>query len=536
MFTTSWENRYSLPRLPVVTKRAMVATSQPTAAQAGISIIERGGNAIDAAIAVAAALTVVEPTCNGIGGDAFAIVWFEGKMFALNGSGPAPSSISIEALKQRGFSKMPQRGWETVTVPGIPASWAALSKRFGKLPLTETLKPAIKLANEGYAVSYNLAALWEKSYTEYKEKLNKEEFSNWFTTFAPNGRALQCGEIYSSIDHGRTLDLIAKTDAQAFYKGELAERIDHFSKQYNAFITKEDLANYNVEWIEPLKADYRGFDVWEIPPNGQGISVLMALNILNEIPYIKQQDETFTHYMIEAIKLAMGEASHSITEAKLMKTTTEQLLSCGWSQKARNRIGQNALNPSLEEIPKGGTVYLATADEAGNMVSYIQSNYEEFGSALVVPKTGIALQNRGSNFSLDPNHINALAPGKKTYHTIIPGFITKDGLPVGPFGVMGGFNQPQGHLQILSNLIDKKLNPQATLDAPRWRWLQNKEILVETHFPLHIKKELLKRGHKVETSMDLGLFGRGQIILRKSENGSLIGGCESRTDSLIAVL
>lgn len=536
LFFTTFANPYAMPRIPMCAKRGMVAASQPTAAQAGISILQRGGNAIDAAIATASALTVVEPTSNGIGGDAFALVWSNGKLHGLNASGPSPKAITLQAVLDRGFKEMPRFGWEPVTVPGIPSAWATLSKRFGKLSLTETMQPAIEWARNGFAVPPTLSALWKKAYAEFSAALHAEQFGPWFETFAPKGRAPVAGETWSSPDHARTLELIAQTQAREFYEGEIADKIDAFSRRYEGFIRKEDLAAFVPEWVEPISVDYRGYDVWEIPPNGQGLSALMALQMLAQLPSADRSDEHSFHQMIEAVKLAMTDGARHITDPAMMQTPVEALLSKQYARQRISLIGEHAIEPVSGEPTHGGTVYLATADDQGNMVSYIQSNYEGFGSALVVPGTGIALQDRGCNFSLDSAHINCLAPGKRTFHTIIPGFLSKDGVPIGPFGVMGGFNQPQGHVQVVANSIDCHLNPQAALDAPRWRWVRGKEILVEPHFPLHIAQALAQRGHQVRISMDSSMFGRGQIIWKDPESGVLIGGTESRTDGMISVI
>ncbi|MDD3823706.1 MAG: gamma-glutamyltransferase family protein [Sphaerochaetaceae bacterium] len=535
-FFDLFSNPHPVGRICAVARRGMVGASQPTAAQAGISMLERGGNAIDAAIATAAALTVVEPTSNGIGGDAFALVWTNGALHGLNASGPSPRSISLEAVLERKFTRMPRFGWEPVTVPGVPAAWAELSRRFGRLPLAETLNPAIRLARDGYAVPPNLSKLWQAAFTEYRRELQGAQFEPWFTTFAPNGRAPRVGESWNSPDHAKTLELIAASDAKAFYEGELAERIDAFSSSGGGFLSKDDLASYKPEWVQPISTGYRGFDVWEIPPNGQGMSVLMALNILKQLECDDHHSGLSVHQAIEAVKLAMADSSMHVTDPSVMRVPVERLLSDAYAAERASLIGPEALLPHPGEPVKGGTVYLATADDEGNMVSYIQSNYEGFGSALVVPGTGIALQDRGCNFSLDPNHVNCLGPNKRTFHTIIPGFLTAEGIPVGPFGVMGGFNQPQGHVQVLTNMIDRHLNPQAALDAPRWRWLTEKEVLVEPHFSRSVADALMRRGHEVSTSMDAGMFGRGQIICKDPQTGALIGGTESRTDGMIAVL
>jgi gamma-glutamyltranspeptidase / glutathione hydrolase len=526
-------NPYASKRMTVFAKNGMVATSQPLAAQAGLDILKKGGNAIDAAIATAAALTVVEPTSNGIGGDAFALVWVKDKLYGLNSSGPAPKNISIEALEKEGIKEMPKFGWHPVTVPGAPAAWAELSKRFGKLPLIEVLQPAIYYAMEGYPITPILGYYWERAYEGYSKVFKEEQYKHWFETFAPKGRAPKIGEMWKSEDHGKTLESIGKTMAQSFYNGELADKIDKFSKEYGGYITKEDLASFEPEWVEPIGVNYRGYDVWEIPPNGQGMIALMALNILKGFEFSEKDSVDTFHKQMEALKLSFVDGQKYITEISKMKVAVDQLLSESYGEQRRNLIGEKALVPQPGIPPKGGTVYLAAADSEGNMVSFIQSNYMGFGSGLVVPGTGIALQNRGHNFSLNPEDANCLEPGKRTFHTIIPGFLTKDGKAVGPFGVMGGFMQPQGHMQVITNTVDFGLNPQAALDAPRWQWTEGKTIEVENTFPSHIAQALARRGHNIKAALDGGGFGRGQIIWR-NEEGVLMGGTESRTDGCIA--
>ncbi|TLS36093.1 gamma-glutamyltransferase family protein [Pseudalkalibacillus caeni] len=526
---------YTSQRMTTFGKNGMVATSQPLAAQAGLDILKQGGNAIDAAIATAAALTVVEPTSNGIGGDAFALVWTNGKLHGLNASGPSPQSISIEAVKERGYEEIPAHGWVPVTVPGAPGAWAELSKEFGKLPLTEVLKPAIDYAENGYPVSPILGKFWKLAYKKFKGILTEEEFTHWFETFAPGGNPPEIGEVWKSPGHASTLKEIAETNAESFYRGELANKISSFSKEYNGFISKEDLENFQPEWVDPINVKYRGYDVWEIPPNGQGLVALMALNVLNGMDIDEKESIDTYHKQIEAMKLAFTDGQKYITEEKAMSVKVKDLLSEQYAEKRRALIGEEAITPEPGTPPKGGTVYLATADGEGNMVSFIQSNYMGFGSGLVVPGTGIALQNRGHNFSLNTEHDNRLEPGKRTYHTIIPGFLTKDGQPVGPFGVMGGFMQPQGHLQVVMNTVDFHLNPQTALDAPRWQWLKDKKVLVESNFPNHIAQELSRKGHEIQVALDSGAFGRGQIIWRNPDTGVLSGGTESRTDGAIAV-
>lgn len=525
---------YSSQRMSVMAKNGMVATSQPLAAQAGLDIMKKGGNAIDAAIATAAALTVLEPTSNGIGGDAFALVWVKGKLHGLNGSGPAPGSISIEAVKARGHERMPTHGWIPVTVPGAPSAWAELSKRFGKLPLIDVLQPAIDYAENGYPLSPILAKYWKLAFNRFKTIFTDDEYRHWFETFTPDGKAPEPGDIWRSPGHAQTLRSIGETNGESFYRGEIADKIDAFSKQHDAFLSKEDLTQYKAEWVNPIKVNYRGYDVWEIPPNGQGLVALLALNIAEGFEFSHKDCVDTYHKQIEAMKLAYTDGKAYITDPREMKIAVEELLCDQYGQSRRAEIGEEALEPNPYQPPSGGTVYLATADGEGNMVSFIQSNYMGFGSGIVVPGTGVSLQNRGSDFSLDPEHHNALKPGKKTYHTIIPGFLSKGEEAVGPFGVMGGYMQPQGHMQVVMNTVDFELNPQAALDAPRWQWIEGKKVLVEPHFPNHLAQALARKGHQIEVAVDTGGFGRGQIIWRDPKTGVLFGGTEPRTDGSVA--
>lgn len=525
-------NPYPSRRSVVYARKGMVATTQPLAAQAGLDMLKRGGNAIDAAIATAACLTVVEPTSNGIGGDAFALVWTQGQLHGLNASGPAPRGISADIIRKAGYEKMPAFGWIPVTVPGAPSAWAELSRRFGKLPLTEVLRPAIEYAETGYPVSPVISKLWQLGVDRYKA-LPGEEFKYWFETFAPTGRAPAAGEIWRSPDHARTLQLIAETQAEAFYRGELAEKIDAFSRRYGGYLRQEDLAAYRPEWVEPIKVNYRGYDVWEIPPNGHGLVALMALNILKGFDFAAKEAVDTYHKQFEAIKLAFADGMKYITDPARMKVRVEDLLSDAYAAERRKLITDKALTPAPGQPPKGGTVYLATADGEGNMVSYIQSNYMGFGSGLVVPGTGISLHNRGNNFSLDPTHDNCIEPGKKPYHTIIPGFLTKDGKAVGPFGVMGGFVQPQGHVQVVMNTVDFGLNPQAALDAPRWQWTEGTTIEIEHAFPEYLAEALQRMGHNIKRTVGNHTMGRGQIIWR-NDQGVLAGGTEPRADGVVA--
>lgn len=526
---------FQAKRHTVFAKKGMVATSQPLAAQAGLEILQKGGNAIDAAIATAAALTVVEPTSNGIGGDAFALVWTKGKLHGLNASGPAPQSISAKAIREKGHETIPAFGLIPITVPGVPAAWAELSIQYGKLPLQEVLIPAIRYAEEGYPLTPILGKYWKAAYKRFKSTFTTEEFAAWFETFAPDGRAPEIGEIWSSPDHAKTLRAIGESNARDFYEGAIATKIDDFMKKHGGFLSKEDLATYKPEWVEPISTNYKGYDVWEIPPNGQGMIALMALNIYKQLNKPEWQNANILHEQIEAMKLAFTDGKAFITDLDAMPVKVNHLLSDEYAKARAKTILEEASDPEPYELPKGGTVYLATADEEGNMVSYIQSNYMGFGSGIVVPGTGIALQNRGHDFTLNESHPNFIEPGKRTFHTIIPGFLTHDGQAVGAFGVMGGYMQPQGHFQVVTNTIDYLLNPQAALDMPRWQWIKGKTVHVEPEFPNYLVQSLVRKGHDIHVASDTGSFGRGQIIWRDPETGVLQGGTESRTDGSIAV-
>jgi gamma-glutamyltranspeptidase/glutathione hydrolase len=352
-------------------------------------------------------------------------------------------------VEKAGHKKMPPFGFIPMTVPGAPAAWAALSERFGRLSLSECLGTAIGYAENGYPVSPTLGVSWRKAFEIYKANLEGDEFAPWFSTFAPNGRAPETGQMAYLPHHARTLREIGETGAKSFYSGALSDEITKFCARHGGYLTKEDLQGFKPEWVAPISANYRGYDVWEIPPNGQGIVALMALSIMREFECGNKDDALAYHRQFEAIKLAFAAGKRHITDPRHMAITPEEMLSDGFIAKMRTKIADTAAEPEIDSPNSHGTVYLATADGEGNMVSFIQSNYMGFGSGIVIEGTGIAMQNRGYDFSLDPGHINHLAGGKKTYHTIIPGFLTKDGKAVGPFGVMGGYMQPQGHLQSL---------------------------------------------------------------------------------------
>ena len=530
--------RYPSQRFPLYARGGMVNCSSPQAAAAGLEVLRKGGNAMDAAVAAAAALTVVEPTANGIGSDAFALIWSEKdqKLFCLNSSGPAPQLLSIDRVMADGRAvngKMPVRGWTPITVSGAPGAWAAIQGRFGRLSLSEDLAPAVRYAQEGYPCAPNLSAMWRISFDNFSKNLTGPEFKPWFDTFCPNGRVPKAGEMICLPDHAATLRRIGETNAEAFYRGDIARRIDEQSRRDGGYIRYEDYAAFRPRWVEPISVNYRGFDVCEIPPNGQGITALMALNILKEFTFTDRDDATTVHRQLEAMKMAFADALRYVTDPEKMELDYHDLLDPAYGAMRAREMGERARIWTHRLPPKSGTVYLCCADGEGNMASYIQSNYMGFGSGIVVEGTGISLQNRGADFSLDPAAANCLMPGKRTYHTIIPGFLMKDGRPIGPFGVMGAYMQPQGHVQVMMNYIDFHLDPQQALDAPRWQWLRDGTVTVESRFSPDLARALRRLGHDVRMDLSTPSFGRGQMIVRLP-NGVLVGGTESRTDSNIA--
>lgn len=518
---------YASRRRVVMGKRCAVATSQPLATLAGMEMFWAGGNAVDAAIATAIALTVVEPTSNGIGSDAFALVW-DGKLHGLNASGRSPQNLSLEAFA--GMEQVPSCGWLPVTVPGVVSAWASLSQRWGKLPFEQLFEPAIRYAEEGFPVSPVTSALWNDAEAIYLP-LTAPEFQPFKEVFFPCNRAPAVGEVWGSEAHAKTLRAIAQSGGETFYRGEIARLIADFAASTGGFLTTTDLAAHKAEWVEPISTTYRDLTVWEIPPNTQGIATLMALNILEGIninQYPRESVERY-HLQIEAMKLAFADVNRHVTDPRFMEVAVEQLLDRAYAKERQQLIGEQAIPLAKFGLPKGGTVYLAAADSE-LMISFIQSNYEGFGSGILVPGTGIALQNRGVGFTLEAGHPNQVAPAKRSFHTIIPGFLTRGNQPLGPFGVMGGQMQPQGHLQVVINMADYDMNPQAALDAPRWRFIEGKTVLLEEKVPHQIALELAARGHDIQISKEESSFGRGQIILRRE--GVLIAASEPRADGL----
>jgi gamma-glutamyltranspeptidase/glutathione hydrolase len=547
---------YPSRRQLIYSRRGIVAASQPLAAQAGLDALKRGGNAFDAVVACAAAMTVLEPCSNGLGGDAFAILWpaEEGRLRGLNSSGPAPALMSEENIRAKGYTAMPCRGPAAVTVPGIPAAWAAISSRYGRRPLAESLEAAAALAEEGYPASPLTARGWKQSLEEYrKERENAggrggimegpEVFDGWFRVFAAageGGNAAPCaapaaGDLVRLPALAAAIREIGRSGAESYYRGKIAAAIDAYMRQIGGFLRAGDLAVFYPEWVDPIGVNYRGYDIWEIPPNGQGMTALMALNILENFDFPQGKDHPDTiHKQIEALKLAFADAHAYIADPRVSPVDAPALLSKTYAKKRGALIGEEAGDPACGKPEASGTVYLCACDGEGNMASYIQSNYLGFGSGTVLEEWGIAFQNRGFGFTLDRNSVKHVQPGKRPFHTIIPGFITKDGAPLGPFGIMGGPMQPQAHLQVVSSLVDFRLNPQAALDAPRWQWVEGKKILLEPAYPLHTAAALNRRGHQVSYELGEAGFGRGQIILRLP-NGAYLAGTEGRADGYAAV-
>lgn len=521
-------NNYPYPsqRRVILGKRCAVATSQHLATLAGIEIFNKGGNAVDAAIATAITLTVVEPTSNGIGGDAFALVW-DGKLHGINGSGKSPQNLSLDHFS--GLDNLPLRGWLSVTVPGAVALWRSLWDKWGKLPFEELFISAIRYAAEGFPVSPLTAEAWQRVQSIYLPQKEKK-YQPFKDIFFPNGRAPRTGEIWGSQEHAETLREIAATGGESFYRGKLAEAIATFAADTGGILTLDDLNAHQSLWVDPISTTYRNLKVWEIPPNTQGIAALIALNILEEFDMENCSYESVErlHRQIEAMKLAFADVYHHVSDLDYMSVTCEQLLNKTYAQQRQQLIQETAIPLFHPGLPKGGTVYLCTADQ-DLMVSLIQSNYEGFGGGILIPDTGIALHNRGAGFTLEANHPNQVAPNKRPFHTIIPGFLTQDQQAIGPFGVMGAPMQPQGHLQVVSNLVDYHFNPQAALDAPRWRFLRENKILLERGVPSEIVQDLANRGHQISLS-PCTMFGKGQMIIR--QNGVLVAASESRADGL----
>ncbi|HEX3141572.1 MAG TPA: gamma-glutamyltransferase family protein [Rhizobacter sp.] len=509
-----WTAGYTTQRLPIF-GRNVVSTSHPLAAQAGLRMLLKGGNAVDAAIAAAAAMTIVEPVSNGLGSDAFCILWDGQKLHGLNASGRAPKAWTPDYFKKKyGADAVnpPVRGWDSATVPGAVASWVALSERFGKLPFADLMEPAIEIAERGYAVPVVVQQKWAAAVPVLHDQPGFAE------AFMPRGRAPNVGELFRFAEAARSLRLIAQSKGTAYYGGEIAQAAARHAHSHGGAVTVEDFAAYKPEWVTPLGKNYRGHTLHEIPPNGQGISALMALGILSnfDLGSMKVDGVDSQHLQIEAMKLAFADIYRYVAEPASMDVTADQLLDDAYlASRAKLIDMKRAQDFGAGNPVKGGTIYLSAADESGMMVSFIQSNYMGFGSGVVVPGYGLSMQNRGHAFSLDAKSSNVVAPGKRPFHTIIPAFLTKDGKPVMSYGVMGANMQPQGHMQTLVRMLDYGQNPQAACDAPRWRFNQGLEINVESAMLSATVQGLAERGHVMEVIQDSYQdFGAGQFIWR----------------------
>jgi len=504
---------YPSRRQPIFARNA-VATSQPLATQAGVAMLQRGGNAVDAALATAIALTVVEPCSNGIGSDLFAILWDGHGLIGLNASGRAPAAVTPQ--RYRGQGRIPERSWESVTIPGAVAAWAALSQRFGDLPFSDLFVPAIRYARDGYAVSPVVAEKWAAATQVLPHDLGFAEH------FLPRGRPPFAGELFHCEAMAATLESIAATRGSSFYRGELAQAMVAHAKANGALHALSDFAEHTVDWVEPLALDFAATTVHEIPPNGQGIAALIALGILRafDLESLPPDSVASQHLQIEAMKLAFADAHRYVSDPRTMDVTPAAMLDPGYlAARARLIDPKRAQDFGPGDPPRGGTVYLCAADEQGMIVSLIQSNYMGFGSGVVVPGTGISMQNRGVGFSLVAGHPNEIGGGKRPFQTIIPGFLTRDGAPLGAFGVMGGPIQPPGHLQTMVRLLIHGMNPQAVLDAPRWKLNGGKSVDLETTASPELRTGLIALGHELAEVADSYMdFGAGQIIL-KTDSG-----------------
>ena len=524
-------------RSEVIATNGMAATSHPLATQTAIDVLKNGGNAIDAAIAANAVLGLVEPTGCGIGGDLFAIVWIEKdkKLYGLNSSGPAAQSMTIENLKAMGIDKIPPFGPLPVTVPGAVAGWTALHKRFGKTPFDELFNNAIYYADNGFPITEVVGYYFQLSSERYKD------YPNFKDVWMPNGKALKKGDVFVNKDLSNTYKQIAKSYGESFYKGDIAQTISKFIVEQGGFLSVNDLKNYKPEWITPVSSNYRGFDVWELPPNGQGIAALQILNILEQydVSNMGHNSAEYIHLFTEAKKLAYEDRAKYYADMNFADVPVDELISKEYALERNKIINLRKAASTYDSgiFEDGDTIYMTVADKDGNMVSLIQSNYRGMGSGMVPPNLGFMLQDRGEMFSLDPNHPNSLEGGKRPFHTIIPAFITKDDKPFISFGLMGGGMQPQGHAQIVVNLIDFKMNLQEAGDAPRIRHFGSSEptgeimsnggyLSLESGVGLDVRIELTKKGHNLKN--EPGGYGGYQAIMKL--NNVYYGASESRKD------
>jgi gamma-glutamyltranspeptidase/glutathione hydrolase len=506
-----WDFPYTSQRMPLLA-RNVVSTSQPLASAAGALMLARGGNAVDAALATAITLTVVEPCMNGIGGDAFVILWDGQRLHGLNASGRAPRRWTREHFDR--YASMPYRGWDSVTVPGTVSAWRMLSERFGTVPFAELFEPALRHAREGFLVSPTVRRQWQAQVAELLPQPGFRE------AFAPRGEAPAIGEPWTCPGQAETLQKIAQSKGDDFYRGSLAKAIADHARATGGLLDEQDLAEHTADWVEPISMRYRGLELHEIGPSGQGIGALMALGMLSnfDLKATGPDSALWYHLQIEAMKLAFADMYAYVADPQAMReVSTQQLLDPKYLARRAKLIDPDRAAPARAGAPaSGGTVYLTAADQKGMMVSFIQSNFKGFGSGVVVPGTGIALHNRGWGFTLERGHPNELAPRKRPFHTIIPGFFMRDGLPLMSFGLMGGSMQAQGHVQMAVRIADQGLNPQAASDAPRWRVLDdNTGVALEWNFPPEAVEGLRARGHQVKLAQRFDTeFGSAQLALR----------------------
>ena len=526
-------------RSEVIAQHGMACTSQPLATQVALDILKAGGNAIDAAIAANATLGLMEPTGNGMGGDLFAIVWDSKtkRLYGLNASGRSPKSLSLEYFQKNNYKKIPSHGPLPVSVPGAVDGWFELNKKFGSKPMSEILQPAIDYAKNGFPVSELIASYWRGG------ARGLQRYPNFKEIFMPEGHAPAKGEVFKNPYLASTLEKIAKGGRDVFYKGEIAKTIDSFMKEQGGFLSYDDMATHTSEWVEPLSTNYRGFDIWELPPNGQGTAALQMLNILEGFD-IKSMDfgsAEYIHHFVEAKKLAFEDRAKYYADPAFNELPLEQLLSKEYAKERRDLINpaRAARSYPAGELEQGNTIYLTVADQWGNMISLIQSNYRGMGSGMVPPGLGFILQDRGELFSLEEGHMNVFEPGKRPFHTIIPAFITRDGKPYISFGLMGGAMQPQGHAQIVINLIDFGMNLQEAGDAPRIRHGGSSQptgevmtnggiVYLESGIDYDTIRDLIRRGHKIQWAA--GGYGGYQAILWDEKNKVYFGASESRKD------
>ena len=532
-------------RSEVIAQHGMAATSHPLATQIALDILKAGGTAVDAAIAANAALGLMEPTGCGIGGDLFAMVWDakSKRLYGLNGSGRSPKSLTLEHFQELGLTSVPPYGPLPVSVPGAVAAWFDLHGRFGLLPMTEVLQPAITYAQDGFPVTELIAYYLEGSARRLAD------FPNFRETYMPGGRAPAKGEVFKNPRLAHTLTLIAKGGRDAFYKGETARTIAAFIKEQGGFLSVEDLAAHTSEWVEPVSTDYRGYDVWELPPNGQGIAALQILNILEgyDLAGMGLGSPDYIHAFVEAKKLAFEDRARFYADMDFAQVPVKTLISKKYARQRRKLIDPRQAAQRFEAgnaaLRRGDTIYLTVADEEGNMVSLIQSNYRGMGSGMVPHGLGFMLQDRGELFDLTPGRPNSYASGKRPFHTIIPAFVTKNGRPWLSFGVMGGATQPQMHAQIIINLVDFGLNLQEAGDAPRFIHSGSSQptgevmtgggtIHLESGIPYEAERALVRRGHRLQRAV--GPFGGYQAIMWDAKNKVYLGASESRKDGQAA--